>query len=85
MDVSLVTLSPVSLALIPVVIGLVSVVKMYLSSKWAPLASLLLGVGSAFFVPAATVGLTVLQGVLIGLAASGLYSSIKTTATIGEK
>lgn len=85
MDVSLVTISPVSLALIPVVLGLVSVVKTFLDSKFAPLASILIGVGVAFFVPAASVGLTVLQGILIGLAASGLYSGVKTTATIGER
>lgn len=85
MDISLVSLSPISLALIPVVIGLVSVAKSYVSSKWAPLISLVLGIGTAFFVPAATVGLTVLQGILIGLAASGLYSGVKATATIGEQ
>jgi len=84
MDVSLVSLSAVSIALIPVVLGLVSVVKNFLPSKFSPLVSLAVGVGVAFFVPAATVGLTVLQGILIGLSASGLYSGVKTTLTIGD-
>jgi hypothetical protein len=81
MDVSLVSLSAISIALIPVVLGLVSIVKMYVDSKWAPLAALALGVATAFFVPAASVGLTVLQGILVGLAASGLYSGVKTTVS----
>jgi hypothetical protein len=85
MDVSLVSLSAVSVAMIPVVLGLVSVVKMYVDSKWAPLASLALGVAAAFFVPAATIGLTVLQGVLVGLAASGLYSGVKASASLVNK
>lgn len=79
MDVSVVTLSAVSIALIPIVLGLVSIVKMYIDSKWAPLVSLVLGVATAFFVPAATIGLTVLQGILVGLAASGLYSGAKAS------
>jgi len=86
MDISFVSISPISLALIPVVLGLVSLAKIYLDSKWAPLLSLALGIGAAFLVPSSTIALTVLQGILIGLSASGLYSGVKATiAPSGEK
>ena len=79
MDVSVVSLTPISLALIPVVLGLVSVVKMYLDARWSPLVSIVVGIAAAFVFPAVTVPLTILQGVLMGLMASGLYSGVKTT------
>lgn len=82
MDVSLVSLSAVSIALIPVVVGLSAIVKSFLTdSRWVPVSALALGVVTAFFVPAATIGLTILQGVLVGLSACGLYSAVKTTVS----
>lgn len=82
MDASIVSLSAVSLALVPVVMALTQVVKAFvLDARWSPIVSLVLGVAAAFFVPAASLQLTVLQGVLIGLTASGLFSGIKTVAT----
>jgi hypothetical protein len=81
MDITTAFISAQQLALVPLVIGLVSVVKSVgLDSRWAPAASLALGVGLIFLVPAATFALTVLGGLVIGLAASGLYSTAKTTA-----
>jgi hypothetical protein len=79
MDISIVSISPISLALVPVVLGLVSLAKIYISSKWAPLLSLVLGIGAAFFIPSSTIALTILQGILIGLSASGLYSGARST------
>lgn len=84
MDVSLVSLSAVSIALIPVVLGLVAIAKNFVDSKFAPITSLAIGILVAFVAPASTVPLTILQGVLIGLAASGLYSGAKASMTIGD-
>jgi len=64
----------------PVVVAITETLKMaFLPVKFAPLASLLLGVGLAFVFPAASAALTVFKGVVIGLTASGLYSGSKTT------
>lgn len=71
-------ITPQMLSLVPVVMALVSLSKMYLSARWAPLVSILLGVAGAFIMPAVSVPLTVLGGVIIGLTASGLYSQGKT-------
>lgn len=76
--VVLVQMSAVSLGLVPVVMGLTSLVKTYLDSRWSPIVSLVLGIAGAFIFPSATIGLTVLQGILIGLTASGLYSGVKS-------
>lgn len=82
MDASLVTLSVVGLALVPVVLGLTQIVKSFVKdSRWYPVISIVLGVVLAFVAPAATIALTLLQGVLIGLAASGLFSGAKTILT----
>lgn len=72
-------LSPAILALVPIVLGLTAVAKMYVDSRWAPLIALGFGIGGAFLVPAATIALTVLSGIVVGLTASGLYSGAKTT------
>ncbi len=65
--------------LIPVIVGLVSVVKKAgLSTRYAPLLALVLGaVGGYFYIASDTMG--VLVGVTMGLAASGAYSSARTT------
>ena len=72
------------LALIPIVVGLVQVCKVSgLPSRWAPLCSLVFGVGLAFLVQAmvvpVTLGMTILAGLIVGLSASGLYSQAKAT------
>lgn len=82
MDVTLMQLSASSLALVPVVVGLVAVAKIYIDSRYAPLLSLVLGVAGAFLFPAATAGNTILVGLLIGLTASGLYSGAKATLAL---
>lgn len=78
---NLFSLSAVAVATIPVIVGLVAVFKpLGLPSKYAPLASIALGM--------CLVALTgviwqviIAQGILVGLAASGLYSGGKAMAT----
>jgi hypothetical protein len=65
--------------LIPVIVGVVSVAKKAgLSTRYAPILALVLGsIGGYFYIQPGTIG--VLVGVTMGLAASGAYSSVKTT------
>lgn len=73
--------SPQALALIPLVVGLVEVVKnVGIPERFAPLASLVIGVALAFFV-FPTLPMVILGGIAIGLMASGLYSGVRTMAT----
>lgn len=73
----MIEISPAIVALVPIIIGLTSVAKLYLDSKWAPLIALALGIGGAFFIPASTVAITILSGIVVGLTASGLYAGTK--------
>lgn len=70
--------------IVAVIIGLVQVLKMSgLPSQFAALAAIVIGVAAAFFVaPAATIGLTVFNGILYGLSASGFYSGTRSTIGI---
>ena len=77
----LVQLSAVSLLLVPIVVGVAQVVKGYIAIQYVPLATLILGVAGAFLVPSTTVALTVLQGIMVGLAALGLFAGVKTTVS----
>ena len=73
-------LTPLMLSSIPIVLGVVSVFKIAgLADRWAPLASLIMGVGVAALIGGPLV-VVVLGGLVIGLSASGLYSGTKTTA-----
>lgn len=74
----------VNIALVPLIIGVVAVLKNAgLPKRFAPLASLLLGVGGVFLLPyELTVGIQLLLGVGTGLSASGLYSGAKATAKV---
>lgn len=64
--------------LVPVIVALTSLSKVYVNSKWAPLISLVLGVLGAFAFNGAGLS-TVFSGLVIGLTASGLYSGAKTS------
>lgn len=76
-----IVISPVLLGAVPVILGVVSVLKgVGLPSKWAPLVSLVLGLGVAFLV-GGTLLTIVLAGLTVGLSASGLYSGSKATFT----
>lgn len=80
MDATLVTISSVSLALVPVVMAITQIFKMWvLDSRWAPIVAIVSGIVLAFAVPQTTPALTVLQGILIGLTASGLFTGARAT------
>lgn len=69
-------------ALVPVIIGLVEVMKRSgMPTRFAPAASIVLGVASIFLIPmpGVSIGIIILQGVVVGLAGAGLYSGTKTT------
>lgn len=71
-----------TISTIAIVLGLVELVKQLgLSSKYAPLLSLTLGVGIQFLIQDVSAAST-LAGIVYGLSASGLYSGGKTTATL---
>lgn len=80
MDINtLFTFTPIVVACIPITVGLVAIVKgVGLPSKYAPIASILVGVG---LVALTTVvwQVVIAQGIIVGLAASGLWSGTKAT------
>jgi len=80
MDINtLFTFTPVVVACIPVTVGLVAVAKnIGLDGKYAPLASLVVGIGLVAL-SAAAWQVVVAQGIIVGLAASGLWSGTKAT------
>lgn len=69
------------LALVPLTVGLVEVIKLTgLSERFAPLCSLFIGIGLSLFVMD-TLSAVVLGGIAVGLMASGLYSGVRAMAT----
>lgn len=66
-----------ALLFVPLVIALTQLVKLYIDHKWAPLVSLAFGILCAWFVPVDTAPQFVLNGLVLGLTASGLYSGTK--------
>lgn len=69
--------SPLVIAVIPVIVGLVEVVKsLGLDSKYAPVVSLVMGIGLVSLTGVVWQA-ALLQGIISGLAASGLFSSAK--------
>lgn len=67
--------------LIAIIVGLIEVAKkLGLNSKFAPLLSVILGVGLSLMAGiTSTVPNMILTGVIIGLSAIGLYSGTKST------
>lgn len=80
MDINtLFTFTPVVVACIPVTVGLVAVIKnLGLDSRYAPVASILVGIGLVAL-SAAAWQVVIAQGLIVGLAASGLWSGTKAT------
>ena len=75
-------LSPVATLAIPLVIGLVQVAKtLGMPSKYAPLTAIIAGM-VLIALTGETWQASIAQGLLVGLAASGLYSGTKTTKTL---
>lgn len=75
------TLSALAIAAIPIDLGLVQIGKnIGLTSNWAPVASIAIGVGLVALT-GATWQADLAQGIIVGLAASGLYSGGKQIVT----
>lgn len=69
--------------LVPVVTGLVELVKTAgFPSRFAGVLSLLLGLGGAFLIGGEAISVLVLQGIIVGLSASGLYSATRATFNV---
>lgn len=83
MDVSIPFLTVTQLALVPLVMAVVALLRMVgltgSTNRFAPLYALILGVAGSFLVPSATVQLTIIAGITIGCVAAGVYSGVKTT------
>ncbi len=74
------------IVLVPIVVGVVQVLKVSgFPSRWAPLASLGLGVVGATLLIGGAFRADILQGLAVGLSASGLFSGVKALATSPEK
>ena len=73
--------TPLVIAAIPVALGLVQVAKISkLPSRYAPLAALAIGIILMLFVSDLTWQAIGIQGIIVGLAASGLWSGSKAVA-----
>lgn len=66
-------------ALIPLIVGLVEVLKILkLPNRLLPLASITFGLaGGIFYVEPGNIKVGIIVGLMLGLSASGLYSSSK--------
>jgi hypothetical protein len=72
-------------ATVPIIVALTQMVKMtgFVQDKYAPFVSIGMGILVSFLLTSAEArdwGQIVLSGILFGLAASGLYSGVKTSA-----
>lgn len=72
-------ITPDLLVLVPIVIALVQILRgVGLPTQFAPVAALVIGVTGAIALTTPSV-VAAIQGILVGLSASGLYSGSKTT------
>lgn len=64
---------------IPLIVGLVEVLKIArLPNRWLPVASLIFGLaGGIFYIEPNNIKIGIIIGLMLGLSASGLYSSSK--------
>jgi hypothetical protein len=70
---------------IPIITAIVQAFKLWVSDKYAPFISMLVGIGITFLFThngMADLSGTILTGLLFGLAASGLYSGLQHSAKI---
>lgn len=85
MDFSTPFLSVPQLALVPLIMALVSLLKnvavLGTNNRWAPLACLVLAIVGAFLTPSATIQATLIAGLTIGCISAGVYSGVKTVYT----
>jgi len=81
MDI-LFALNPVLLGAIPVIVGLVGVVKSWgFPSQYSVLAAMVFGVAASWLI-GTPMPAFITQGIILGLSASGLYSGSKKLAGI---
>lgn len=73
--------TPLALALVPVVIGLVEVVKLVkVPDRYLPIAAIILGILGNLVITGTT-GFSIIGGIVIGLLAVGLFSGTRSTIT----
>lgn len=73
-------LTPTLLLLVPIILALVEAVKRIVDlGRWTPAVALVFGVGASFLFQTGDVTTTIVQGVLLGLTAVGLYSGTRAT------
>lgn len=66
--------------MVPVILAVVSGVKQAgMPSRFAPVLSIVLGMGAFYFLADGEIGVRLFEGLVAGLSASGLYSGVKTT------
>lgn len=75
-----------AVAVVPIIIAIVQAIKMMspkIDNRFAPILSIGIGIAVAFLLKhdTATITNVILEGVLYGLSASGLYSGIQTMRT----
>jgi len=75
-------ITPLFLGLVPVVMILVEVTKNFIESKWSPIAALVYGILGAAAIGYSVVAIPViiLQGIMVGAMAAGLYSGSKAVS-----
>lgn len=71
------------IVLVPVVVGLVQAIKLtgYLPTQFAALVAIILGI-VAVGLTDSFVAANILQGIVVGLSAAGLYSGTRSTLKI---
>lgn len=68
--------------LVAAIIGLTEAAKRSgMSSKWAPVVSIVLGLGASFAFNEGELPQLVIEGIILGLTASGLWSGTKAVIT----
>lgn len=77
-------MTPLVVAAIPIIVGLSAVARgLSLPERFSPLADILFGIGVVVLVGGTTWQGDILQGLVIGLSAAGLYNGSKVvTATM---
>lgn len=79
-------LSAAALGIVPVVMALTSLSKSYVPPKGSPIVAMVLSLLASFFlIPTGDLTTTIVQGVVMALAASGLYSGGKTLGSVMKK
>jgi hypothetical protein len=73
-----------AVAVVPIIIAIVQAFKLtgWITDKYAPIVSILVGIGIGIIADHKMADLTgtILNGVMYGLSASGLYSGVKVTS-----